>query len=251
MRTVGAISFAARCAAIFALAVCSAAAQQPAAKAPGPQAGPPNLKVIQRPPLFFREDWKPMVNPKGNGEHTVAPQDLSSADLELKLYGDQNGPKEVFMGDDQSTVIWTGLCASNCAVALRNKNSYVDLSGAAKIRWRTRQSGFHILHPIVKLADGTWLVAEHGEPSNPDWIETDVPLAGMRWRRLDIQGVVEGRDGQWVENPDLSKVDEVGFTDLMAGSGHGAGGSSRVDWIEVYGNAVPREGGEQKSSSGN
>jgi len=41
---------------------------------------------------------------------------------------------------------------------------------------------------------------------------------------------------------DLSKVDEIGFTDLALGSGHGAGGSTRVDWIEVYGNPVKRAG---------
>jgi len=33
-------------------------------------------------------------------------------------------------------------------------------------------------------------------------------------------------------------VDEIGFTDLMAGGGSPA--SSRVDWIEVYGRPVSR-----------
>jgi hypothetical protein len=36
-------------------------------------------------------------------------------------------------------------------------------------------------------------------------------------------------------------VDEVGFVDLTPGSGHGFGGFSNVGWIEVYGNAVPRQ----------
>jgi hypothetical protein len=38
----------------------------------------------------------------------------------------------------------------------------------------------------------------------------------------------------------LSKVDEIGFTDLMRGSGGGPGGGTRVDWIEVYGKPTPR-----------
>jgi hypothetical protein len=42
-----------------------------------------------------------------------------------------------------------------------------------------------------------------------------------------------------VENPNLSRVEEIGFTELMRGGGHGASGS-RVDWIEVYGKPVPR-----------
>ena len=47
--------------------------------------------------------------------------------------------------------------------------------------------------------------------------------------------------GNWVEHPDLSKVDEVGFVDLIPGSGHGPGGWSDVAWIEVYGKPVKRD----------
>jgi hypothetical protein len=32
---------------------------------------------------------------------------------------------------------------------------------------------------------------------------------------LDIQNVVEGREAVWMDNPDLSRVEEIGFTDLM------------------------------------
>jgi hypothetical protein len=39
---------------------------------------------------------------------------------------------------------------------------------------------------------------------------------------------------------DLSKVDEFGWTDLMASSGHGNGGWSDVGQIELYGKPVPR-----------
>ena len=46
--------------------------------------------------------------------------------------------------------------------------------------------------------------------------------------------------GDWVANPDLSKVDEIGFADLMASSGHGQGGWADLGEIEVYGKAVKR-----------
>jgi hypothetical protein len=46
--------------------------------------------------------------------------------------------------------------------------------------------------------------------------------------------------GTLVEHVDLSKVDEIGFIDLMPGSGHGPGGWSDVAQIEVYAKAVPR-----------
>jgi hypothetical protein len=40
-----------------------------------------------------------------------------------------------------------------------------------------------------------------------------------------------------VTDLDLSRVDEIGFTDLMPGGGSDA--CSRLDWIEVYGKPVP------------
>jgi hypothetical protein len=65
-------------------------------------------------------------------------------------------------------------------------------------------------------------------------------LGDVRWRNLNIDEVVEAR-GYWVPYPDLSRVEEIGFTDLMRGSGHGSGGGSRLDWIEVTGRPVPWE----------
>jgi len=69
-----------------------------------------------------------------------------------------------------------------------------------------------------------------------DWRETEFAIADIHWRKLDIKTIVEGA---WVEKPDLSKIDEIGWTDLMVGGNSPA--SSRVDWIEVYGKPVRRE----------
>jgi hypothetical protein len=44
-------------------------------------------------------------------------------------------------------------------------------------------------------------------------------------------------------------VDEIGFTDLMGGSGHGQGGWSRIDWIEVYGVPIKRDGAAKGPST--
>jgi hypothetical protein len=74
-------------------------------------------------------------------------------------------------------------------------------------------------------------------------------MVDIRWRNLVIDNVVEASDGYWVDYPDLTKVDEIGFTDLMRGSGHGSGGGSRVDWIEVTGKPVPRVASATKSNS--
>jgi hypothetical protein len=41
-----------------------------------------------------------------------------------------------------------------------------------------------------------------------------------------------------VANPNLSRVDEIGSTDLMRGGESAA--CSRLDWLEVYGKPVKR-----------
>src|SRR5215472_15598720 len=91
------------------------------------------------------------------------------------------------------------------------------------------------LHLIVKLAGGSWLVSDPLESASGDWRQTENAVQDMRWRRLDITTLVEGAP---VEDPDLTQVDEIGWTTLMTGGGTPA--SSRVDWIGVYARAVPR-----------
>ena len=236
-----------------AAAAMSKEGQQPAREgapqAQAQQGQPPAMDLRNQPPLFFREDWKKKAGLTANEDHQLTQQDVTDANLDLKLYGDKDNLMEIFQAPIDVVMVWTGHCASSCAVALRDKSNYVDLTGLAKIRWRTRQSGFHYLHPIVKLADGTWLIGDHADGYTVDWNVSEFSFYDMHWRRLDIDKVVEARDGRWVENPDLSKVDEIGFTDLMIGSGAGQGGSSRVDWIEVYGKPVSREGNNPARAS--
>ena len=202
---------------------------------------------LRRPPVFLREDWKlaeglPNINTPQEPEHAVVPGDVGNPSLEVRLYGDKAGLTSVKQPNNNDlTYVMTLLCSSNCAIALRDKTNDVDLTGLATIRWRTRISGFHMLHPIVKLADGTWLVGDHATAYSSDWIESEIQLADVRWRALDIDKVVEGKGTNWVEKPNLSRVEEIGFTDLMPGTGHGGGGGSRIDWIEVTGKPVPRE----------
>ena len=96
---------------------------------------------------------------------------------------------------------------------------------------------------MVKLADGTWLVGDYGEGAHSAnstlFLESEVAIANVRWLPLDITRIVT-RGQSWVEKPDLSKVDEVGFADLLPGSGHGWGGFVNVGRIDVYGVPVKR-----------
>ena len=107
----------------------------------------------------------------------------------------------------------------------------------ARIKWVTRTSGFHVVRPVLKLADGTFVVgdsADGAQSANSQlFLESELAIANVRWLPLDIARVVT-RGDKWVQ-PDLSKVDEVGFADLHPGSGHGWGGFVNVSRIEVYG----------------
>jgi len=181
--------------------------------------------------LFFREDWKaiPAATPVTQ-EHVVNPN------LILSLYGpakDEIKKSNHPQIPNDPYYIWSGDCKGNWALSLRYRDKWVDLTGDAKIILRTRQSGFRQLHLILKPGTGDWLVSDQSVPYTPDWVEKEFKIAGLSWRKLNIETVTEGSP---VQNPDLSKVAEIGFTDLMPGGGTPA--SSRVDWIEVYGKEV-------------
>ena len=221
---------------------------------PPPRPQPQRTLRIEYPPLFFREDWKmdpnaPNVNTPQEPEHPIVQGDVVNPSLEVRLYGDKAGTRMVDQIFNKQIYAMTLLCTSNCAITLRHKTHDVDLSGVATIKWRTRISGFHYLRPSLKLADGTWLVGDKAATLSTNFVESDIQLVDVRWRNLDIENVVEARDGYWVDFPDLTRVEEIGFTDLMRGSGHGSGGGSRVDWIEVYGKPVPRAATSGVSSS--
>lgn len=187
----------------------------------------------RRPGLFFREDWaeKPPALPVTQ-DHVVHP------DLELGLHGPgRDGIKKSNHDKpyDDPFYIWSGEAKANWAVSLRRRTKNVDLSRQGRIVWRSKQEGFRYLRIILKLADGTWLVSEEADGPSSDWRIREFVLADTRWRRLNIDTVIEGR---FVEKPDLSRVEAIGFTDLMRGGGTPA--CSRLDWIEVYGHPVSR-----------
>lgn len=194
------------------------------------------------PELFFKEAFQRTATDKV----AVKPSNLTNPNLELKVYGID--AKNLTMGDSTGPInIWTGMTTSPVAVTLRDKNNYVDLTGLAKIRWVTYTSGFHVVRPVVKLADGTMLVGDHEDRSTTTFLESEFALFGLHWIKLDPERVVTtgvrgtvGAAAAFVTNPDLSKVDEVGFVDLMPGSGHGPGGWINVANIEVYGKPIKR-----------
>jgi len=210
------------------------------------QGGGEGARASNAPPVFKVEWVRP---PSQNGQVPVVQADIADANLELKEYG--LAAKELLTSGtpgSESTpfTVWSGACTGPFAITFRMKNNYVDLTGLGRIRWSVKTSGFHEVRPVVKLADGTLLVGDHTDASVPMFAVREFALADVRWVKLDPNRVVTlGLNGPanqiWVNNPDLSKVDEVGFADLMPGSGHGTGGYIHLGTIEVYGKPVPRE----------
>lgn len=195
-----------------------------------------------RPALLFKEEWRQPT--KKGGEPGITADDNSNPDLDLQWFS-PGGQGQVLLVQEGTAEngnnpphVYTGLCTSPCAVALRDKKDFLDLSGLARISMNTKMSGFHQVHPIVKLADGTWWIGDQAIGSATDWLESEISFADLRWLQLDTTRVVTR--GNLVNKIDLSKVDEVGFADLMPGSGHGPGGAADVAQIEVYGRTVAR-----------
>jgi hypothetical protein len=183
--------------------------------------------------LFFREDWK-----ETPAELPVTQGHVANPDLTMTLFGPGRGGVKKSNHPDVANdpfYIWSGECKGNWALSLRHKSRVADLGGNAKIMWRTKQSGFRQLRVVIKLNDGTWLISDQYDGPSERWQEKEFRIGELHWRKIDMDAVTEGL---WIENPDLSKVEEIGFTDLMVGGMTPA--SSRLDWIEVYGRSIPR-----------
>lgn len=186
-----------------------------------------------RPELLFREDWK-----ETPAEIPLSQNHVNNPDLLIQLYGPgkdslkkSNHEKPV----DDPFYVWSGLCLGNWMVTLRHNVNNIDLTGFAKIKWRSKQFGFRHLRIALKLANGSWLVSDQSDGPSKDWRTKEFNIQEINWHKLDVDRITEIGVAM---DPDLSNVVEIGFTDLMPGGKSAA--CSRLDWIEVYANPVRR-----------
>jgi hypothetical protein len=190
-----------------------------------------SFSQLEPPKLFYREDWNQLPPYDVMTPYSLTQADVMNPELIQKLYGPgQDSLKKRHHGTaNDPYYIFSGFCRSNWAVAFSHRNLLADLTGNAVIRCRMMNSGFRELHIIIKLADGTWLVSDKSEGSSSVWQVHDFIIKDIKWYQMNISTVIEGN---LVSSPDLSRVEEIGFTDLMNGGLSLA--CSRVDWIEVY-----------------
>jgi len=227
--------------------ICTILAQQPAATQGRQGRGGGATEGASAPSMVL--DVKFVRPASQTGQTKVVQENIGDPNLELKQYGLHENCLLTSGNPGSETTpfsVWSGECERPFATLFRHKLNSVDLTGAARIRWAVKTSGFHVARPVVKLADGTMLVGETAAASVPMLLQSEVPLGAIRWIKLDPKRVVTmGLPAApfneiWVPNVDLSRVDEVGFVDLMPASGHGTGGYIHISEFRVYGRAVPR-----------
>jgi hypothetical protein len=194
---------------------------------------------------LFHEAWTraPQAQP-------MRQENLGNQDLTLHIYGNADEIRKTFHPDEDYT--YTGETITNWAITVSDKAVLWDLTGDARVRLKTRNSGYRFLHVVIKTADGRYFVSEEGSGESTAWIETDYIFSDLHWRLLLMTDTPTNASNRRAPdprrvpivatakaNPDLSRVDEVGFSDLMPGGWIPA--TSRVNSFDLWGKPVPRK----------
>ena len=224
--------------------VATGSAQQPAGGGRGGgqgRAGGPPADVA--PVLVFKETWKLPYNPANitpenrDQIRRVKQEAVTNQNLELKLYG--GDAAAILATEHEGRVdLWNGMTTTPIATTLRDRTRFFDLTGRARLRWIIRTESLHRVFPVVKLADGTMLVGE-GVETGGEFVQQDVAFNTRNWYRLDPKTVTTTAKA---EDPDFSRVDEIGWADLSPGGGHNSAGWTNVSHLELWAKAVPRAG---------
>jgi hypothetical protein len=224
--------------ALFIVALVAAAAAQQRIRVPGSPGTEPS-------PLLFQEAWTraPLTQP-------MVQDNLGNKQLTLHIYGNANEIRKTYHPTDDYT--YTGETTSNWAITVSDASAIWDLSGTAKIRLKTQNSGYRFLHVVIKTADGKYFVSEEGSPESSVWIERDYVFSDLNWRNLMMTDTPTNASNRRQPDPkripiiptsqgtpDLTRVEEVGFSDLMPGGWIPS--TSRVASFAVYGKAVPKK----------
>lgn len=215
---------------------CTLAALSQNPSVPAPNTQKPGM--APRPPLLFSETWR---LPPHTGEETdenmrFSPAVVTNPRVEVKLYGPDAAVIRAAVHEERID-LWNGMASSPVAITLRDRRNFVDLTGAARLRWIVRTNAIHILHPVVKLADGRLIAGDRGITTQGEFLTVEVAFSGMRWYELDpVKAIVLTE----VVNPNLQNVDEVGLAMLAPGGGHGIAGSANLSNVELYAYPRPR-----------
>jgi hypothetical protein len=207
--------------------------------------GAPTFGTDESAPLLFEEKWTraPMSQP-------MKLDSLGNKNLTLHLYGDTAGIRKTFHETEDYT--YTGETRSNWMITVSDPTSYFDMRLPGKVMLRTRNTGFRQTHVAIRTADGNYYVSEEGSGESRAWMNRDYILQDLHWRSLTMEdtpsnaaSATRPKDparhvivAAGVATPDLSRVAEIGFTDLMPGGFIPS--TTRVNAWAVYGKKVAR-----------
>ena len=205
----------------------------------------PGMGGSAAPALLFHEAWTraPLTQP-------MVQENLGNQHLTLHIYGNASEIRKTMHPADDYT--YTGEATTNWAITVSDKTNLWDLSGKGRMRLKTQNSGFRVLHIVIKTADGKYYASEEGSGESSSWIERDYVLSDLHWRNLMMTDTPTNASNRRQPDPkrvpiiptskatpDLTAVDEVGFSDFMAGGWIPA--TSRVASFDLYGTAKPRK----------
>jgi hypothetical protein len=219
---------------VLVISALMAASQTPPTPAPNTQ----KPGMAPRPPLLFSEPWRlpPYTGEQTDENMRFTPAVVTNPRIEAKLYGPDASVIRAAVHEERID-LWNGMTSSPAAVTLRDRRNYVDLTGAARLRWIARTNAIHTLHPVVRLADGRLIVGDRAITTHGEFLSIEIAFAGMRWYGLDPVKVVVLTE---VTNPNLQRVDEVGLAMLSPGGGHGIAGSANLSTVELFAYPTPR-----------
>jgi hypothetical protein len=172
--------------------------------------------------LLFREVWSSeMAQP-------MVQASLSNQSLTLHLYGHASEIRKTSHPTEDYT--YTGETTTNWAITVSDPKHVWDLTRDGRIRLKTRNSGLRTTHVVIKTADGRYFASEEGNPESSAWIERDYIFRDLTWRTLLMTDTPTNASNQRQPDPkrvpiipttratpDLTRVEEVGFSDLVAG----------------------------------
>ncbi len=195
-------------------------------------------------PLLFEEKWTraPQAQP-------MTQANLGNQNLTLHLYGDVEGIRKTYHPTEDYT--YTGETRTNWALTVSDPKFLWDLTGSGKMMLRTRNSGYRFLHIVIKTADGRYFVSEESSGESSAWMNVEYVLSDLHWRSLLMTDTPTNASNkrapdpklvpiipQAKASPDLGKVEEVGFSDLMPGGWIPS--TSRVNAFALYGKKISR-----------
>lgn len=216
-----------------------------AAPAPGRQgAGGGSFGTAENAELIFEERWTraPLAQP-------MKQENLGNQHLRLHLYGDVEGIRKTMHAVEDYT--YTGETRNTWMITVSDPASYFDLRLPGKVMLRTRNTGFRLTHIVIRTSDGRFYVSEEGSGESSAWMNRDYILADLQWRNVTMDdrptSVNPNRPADPKRHvivatsratPDLSKIDEIGFTDLLPGGFIPA--TTRINAWAVYGKKAAR-----------